>query len=368
MGSKKDEYPNICLIKNTRINENQDAIFKGLNKEYKGKFATVVSNGNGVKMYHPDLPLTFKVAGVTVTRGEFFKGDIADVLQYFKDNGGVIKFPRIIVIAGELAGRCISYVTRDYGWHLTDMYYNPSASTSIPEMIQSVGRLCGLNKGKSHLHLHVTHKVAEALWNGFNFTNEVINRAIASPLMNLDEEMSFGDSIKSVPMLTTKMPDIKRSLTNKVKVNKKDYKLVSKDDGGESVESYKYKVVKEPVAKVAKVETLVATPIVESVAKELPVMNKVPIEDINVNFNAVTKIYNRKGSKVKLIIECFISKNFTPLSVEEIRKSNVSLEKINITNYDRWEGGRSAKYKILVQKTPGLYILCSKIIDHLKII
>jgi hypothetical protein len=255
IGSKKHEYPNICLIKNTRINENQDAIFKGLNKEYKGKFATVVSNGNGVKMYHPDLPLTFKVAGVTVTRGEFFKGDIADVLQYFKDNGGVIKFPRIIVIAGELAGRCISYVTRDYGWHLTDMYYNPSASTSIPEMIQSVGRLCGLNKGKSHLHLHVTHKVAEALWNGFNFTNEVINRAIASPLMNLDEEMSFGDSIKSVPMLTTKMPDIKRSLTNKVKVNKRDYKLVSKDDGGESVESYKYKVVEEPVTKVPKVDT-----------------------------------------------------------------------------------------------------------------
>jgi len=260
MKSRKDDFPNICLIKNTRINENQDAIFKGLNKEYKGKFATVVSNGDGVKMYHPDLPLTFKVAGVSVTRGEFFKGDIADVLQYFKDNGGVIKFPRIIVIAGELAGRCISYVTRDYGWHLTDMYYNPAASTSIPEMIQSVGRLCGRNKGKSHLHLHVTRKVADALWNGLNFTNEVINRAIASPLMNLaGEEMSFGDSIKSVPMLTTKMPDIKRSLTNKVKVNKRDYKLVSKDDGGESVESYKYKVVEEPVAKVPKVDT----PVVE---------------------------------------------------------------------------------------------------------
>jgi len=64
-------------------------MFKGLNKEYKGKFATVVSNGDGIKMYHSDLPLTFKVAGVSVTRGEFFKGDIADILQYFKDNGGV---------------------------------------------------------------------------------------------------------------------------------------------------------------------------------------------------------------------------------------------------------------------------------------
>ena len=280
MQSRKDDFPNICLLKNTRINENQDAIFKGINQEYKGNFATVVSNGNGVKMYHPDLPLTFQVAGVSVTRGEFFKGDIADVLQYFRDNGGVIKFPRIIVIAGELAGRCISYVTRDYYWHLTDLYYNPSACTPIPEMIHSASRLCGLNKGKSHLHLHVTRKVADALWNGFHFTNEVMNRAIASPLMNLDgEEMSFGDSIKSVPMLKTKMP-VGRDLTNKVKVLKRDYKLVSKDDGGESVDSYKYKLVEEHVAKVPKVVKVdkvppkvdkhVATPVVESVAKELP--------------------------------------------------------------------------------------------------
>ena len=247
IGSKNDEFPNICLLKITRINENQEAIFKGLNQEYKGKFATILTNGDGVKMYHPDLPLTFQVAGITVTRGEFFKGDIADVLQYFKDNGGVIKYPRIVVIAGELASRCISYVTRDYVWHLTDMYYNPSTSTSIPELIQSVGRLCGRNKGKSHLHLHTTNKVATVLWNGVHFTNEAINRAIASPLMNLaGEEMSFGDSIKSVPMLKKKMP-VGRNLTNKIKVSKRDFNQVSNDDGGESLESYKYKVVKEHV-------------------------------------------------------------------------------------------------------------------------
>lgn len=267
MGSKNDEFPNICLLKITRINDNQEAIFKGINQEYKGKFATILTNGDGVKMYHPDLPLTFQVAGVTVTRSEFFKGDIANVLQYFKDNGGVIKYPRIIVIAGELAGRCISYVTRDYVWHLTDMYYNPATSTSIPELIQSVGRLCGRNKGKSHLHLHTTNKVATALWNGVHFTNEAINRAIASPLMNLaGEEMSFGDSIKSVPMLKAKMP-VGRNLTNKIKVSKRDFNQVSSDDGGESLESYKYKVVKEPVAKISKV-LKVETPNVTSVPVE----------------------------------------------------------------------------------------------------
>ena len=81
--------------------------------------------------------------------------------------------------------------------------------------------------------------------------------------------MSFGDSIKSVPMLKTKMP-VGRDLTNKVKVLKRDFNQVSKDDGGESVDSYKYKLVEEPVAKVVKVDKHVATPVVESVAKELP--------------------------------------------------------------------------------------------------
>jgi hypothetical protein len=40
--------------------------------------------------------------------------------------------------------------------------------------------------------------------------------------MNLGEEMSFGDSIKSVPMLKTKMP-VCRDLTSKIKVLKKDF-------------------------------------------------------------------------------------------------------------------------------------------------
>lgn len=266
--------PNTCLIKITRFVENQINLFKGINKHFNGKFATVVYNGKGVCMYHPELPIAFKVAGVSVKRGEFFNGNIADVLQYFKDNGDVAKFPRIIIIAGELAGRCISYVTSDYVWHLTDMYYNPAKTTPIPEMTHSAGRLCGLNMFKSHLHLHTPMFVATALWNGLNFTNEVINRAIASPLLDAaGEEKSFADSIKNIPMLKTKIP-VGRDLTNKVKVNKRDFNLVSKNDGGESLESYKFELVEEPVAKVAKVDTPVATPVatpmVESVAKELP--------------------------------------------------------------------------------------------------
>ena len=352
--------PNTCLIKITRFVENQINLFKGINKHFNGKFATVVYNGKGVCMYHPNLPLTFKIDDVSVKRGEFFNGNIADVLQYFKDNGNVNKFPRIIVIAGELAGRCISYVTRDYVWHLTDMYYNPAKTTSIPEMTQSAGRLCGLNMYKSHLRLHTPMFVATALWKGLNFTNEAINRAIASPLLDAaGEEKSFADSIKSIPMLAQKMPVGKRALTNKVKVNKRDFNLVSKNDGGESLESYKFELVEEHVAKVAKVVKVdkvppkvdkhVSTPVVESVAKELP-------ED---EFNRLTTVLFPKWAKADTKIARFM-KNLDPRKVytEKEMKNLCNEHTIRIDNLM----GQGHSHGVIIQKINNNFQLYTELV------
>jgi len=108
-------------------------------------------------------------------------------------------------------------------------------------MIQSCGRLCGRNKGKSHLDLHTTKETADALYSGFHFTNEVINRAIASPFYSGDmEEDSFAESVKAVKMNKKKMP-IKRSMTTKVKVLKREWALVSGNDSGVPLDEYKYK-------------------------------------------------------------------------------------------------------------------------------
>ena len=322
-----------------------------------------------VCMYHPNLPLTFKIDDVSVKRGEFFNGNIADVLQYFKDNGNVNKFPRIIVIAGELAGRCISYVTRDYVWHLTDMYYNPAKTTSIPEMTQSAGRLCGLNMYKSHLRLHTPMFVATALWKGLNFTNEAINRAIASPLLDAaGEEKSFADSIKSIPMLVQKMPVGKRALTNKVKVNKRDFNLVSKNDGGESLESYKFELVEEHVAKVPKVAKVdkvppkvdkhVATPVVESVAKELP-------ED---EFNRLTTQMFPKWAKADTKIARFMQ-NLDPRKVyteKEIKKlcDDVGFSKSNsLEPLTKNQSGISQGFGMILKKINNNYQLYTELVS-----
>ncbi len=237
-------YPNICLIKNTRFNDNQEALFEGINRHFTS-FVSIVYNGKGLMMGGLALPDNMNIGGKSVRKGVYFEGNIKNVLQWLKDNGGSRVFPRIVIIAGELAGRCISYVSADYVWHLTDMYYIPAASTPIPEMIQSCGRLCGRNRGKSHLDLHTTKETADALYSGFHFTNEVINRAIASPFYSGDmEEDSFAESVKAVKMNKKKMP-IKRSMTTKVKVLKREWALVSGNDGGVPLDEYKYKKLRK---------------------------------------------------------------------------------------------------------------------------
>lgn len=243
-GMYDQHYPNICLLKNTRINETQDTIFNGVKDNYPD-LAVILHNSHGVKIYYKDINKDINkcvIDGKIVKYNTFSKIDVTSALQYLKDNGGLEKFPRIIIIAGELAGRCISYVSRDYDWHLTDMYYVPSACSTIPDMIQSAGRLCGRNKGKSHLHLHMTRQNATALYNGFNFSNEVIDRAISAPLIENGVESSFRESILNTKMNTEKYP-IGRRLSGYTKVNKSDFKLVKGDDDGLSLDTYKYKYI-----------------------------------------------------------------------------------------------------------------------------
>ena len=237
--STKEYIPNICLIKNSNINDNQDEMFNGICNNFQSKVVTIVYNGEGICLNYKDIPSSFEINGTKVKPKTYSKIDIPDILQYLKDNGGVKKFPRIIIIAGILAGRCISYVSRDYCWHLTDMYYNPAKTTPIPEIIQSCGRLCGRNKGKAHLYLHCTERVASSLYDGFHFTNEIIMRAIASPLIENDEELSFDNSIKSVKMNNKKFP-LGRRITSKVEIKKNEFNLVKGLDGGININEYKF--------------------------------------------------------------------------------------------------------------------------------
>ena len=174
-----------------------------------------------------------------------------------KDNGDVEKFPRILILSGDYASRCTSFVSRDYEWHLTDMYYNPATSTPISEQVQNVGRLTGRNKNKAHLYLHCTQKVARALFHGYHFCNEIIERARENPKIQEDgNELQFIESVKAVKMNKNKFP-IGRKLCSKSGIGKHDFNLVKTEDGGKSIDEYKFKVLVEEL--VVQRENLIKT-------------------------------------------------------------------------------------------------------------
>jgi hypothetical protein len=74
---------------------------------------------------------------------------ISDVLQELKDSGETCP---IVIFAGDIAGRGVSYVSRDYAWHLTHQRLIVSKSCPEPELMQKV-RLCGVYRDSIPLKL-----------------------------------------------------------------------------------------------------------------------------------------------------------------------------------------------------------------------
>ena len=334
-------HPNICLLKNTYINENQDALFNGLINDYGDKVAVVVYNGKGIAMNYDGMQ-NIKIKNIVVKPKKYSQLEIPDVLQYFK-NTNEKKFKRIIIISGIIAGRCISFVSRDYEWHLTDMYYVPANSTPVPELIQSAGRLCGRNKGKSHLILNCTLKVARALYNGLNFTYETMNRAIDEPLKNEEGiEQSFKKSVLNVPMLRSKLPP-GRDLTTKIKIKKNDFNIVKENDGGFDKKDYEF------------------TQFIKDIKENKETKEKVinDLEEIGVEeYNRLTKKMFPKWSKGDSKISKFMqnldpNKEYNEKEIKELCK-NVGIERISqLLSYNKSGKGfgniiyiKNDKYKL----------------------
>jgi len=213
----------VMLLKYTMYNSNQETLYKGIKRRYPGLFVLMVYNGKGIMCSE----------NVGILKADMYSSDlsISKALQYFRRDPE--KYPRVLVIAGNMASRCISFVSRDYSLHLNHMYYLPQKSTTVPEMIQSVGRLCGRNRDKGPIHLCTPLKVAQAVFSGYHFTNEIIDRGIQSG----PPEESFKDTILSTKMSREKMPR-GRKITNKVKLPKKAFNLVSGEDGGKNISTY----------------------------------------------------------------------------------------------------------------------------------
>ena len=134
------EHPHICLITNSRTKHPCEKAQLELSKIHHD-LSTIVYNGDGISY----------CKGETCIKQ---KKSISYCLQMLK-NEGVEKHPHILIFAGDLAGRSISFTSEDYLWHLTDQRLLISNTCDEPELIQKV-RLCGIYNDDIPLRLYST--------------------------------------------------------------------------------------------------------------------------------------------------------------------------------------------------------------------
>ena len=241
-------HPQICLLNVTMSMKSHEEIVKGIaNDNLLGKKLVVIGmNGNGIALHIPGKEVIQYTKALTVTPCKFTKAKgftLTNVLQYIYDLNNAdnpehedlerpLLLPRIVVVSGKCVGRGISVVSRDYNYHCPTMYFTPSATMSIPNLIQAMGRLCGRNRGKAMLELHATTDVWDCLHRGLLSEDELLTRATQFP------SLSLADSIRNIPINRCKIPPARRSLTKGKDNVRNTLNLVSGEDGGLEFKDY----------------------------------------------------------------------------------------------------------------------------------
>jgi hypothetical protein len=238
------DYPMIALLKNERLITNQTRLMHNIRERYKKDYSIIVYNGKNVLLYAPrlqglngviSLPSRNKKArlkkdGVFV----FSRAMIQDVLQLLKNNGGAQRFPRILIISCDIIGRGINIVSRDFVWHLTHMFYRPSASATIPMLMQSM-RLAGRYKDNLPLTLHAPENILRDIVTGLQMQREIVDRV----MKKAQPDVSATSILSEESLHPAKMP--KRSVfLAKTRRHKKFLpKISAEDDDGWTLEEFR---------------------------------------------------------------------------------------------------------------------------------
>jgi hypothetical protein len=270
---KTDTFPHICLINICRTKDPCLKAQSTLSETYPN-LSTIVYNSNGITFCQGKVIKKIKMT-------------ISVFLQYLKDNGGVDKYPHILIFAGDLAGRCISFVSEDYQWHLTEQRLLVSSTCDEPELIQKI-RLCGIYNDHIPLRLYTTKKIIDDLRKAFLKQEEIIT------YLQQNNATCIRTSIESMEMNKKKftsrsMVKDKNAEFHMIKVDKEvgwDYEKKVSEVGRE---------VGREVSREKKYENLFAThsenPIESNLKRESDVLVK-----------TITKIMTGKSTKMSTFL------------------------------------------------------------------
>jgi hypothetical protein len=240
--SYEEYHPLIHLISVSNVNQPQTKLRNYIIENYSETFTVLTWYDKNITMYNCSLKENIKTNEiVSELEGKFHiikkKHTISDVLNYLRLNGGVSKFPRIIILAGTLAGRSNSFTSGNcidsyMGWRLTGYRMLVSNKTDIPELLQKAGRGCCNTKSNFQLEFYTTEKIWTDIVKGIMIKEELIERSEDYDSF-IEPQDTLSECIEKVPILKEKLTKRSITKTSKYKLNiKKD------NDNGWSIENY----------------------------------------------------------------------------------------------------------------------------------
>ena len=258
--TKKTDHPLIMLIKKFHLKIKQQALARQIS-EIGNWTEVIVFNGEGLTIYTKYIHDLFEIIRTGIKASKYtikskivirdekegkeclvVKADIDEGLQYFRELHKKIKISHIAIVSDGMADRGISFVSKDYKWHLTTQYYEPNKATSVDNIIQSI-RLCGNYKDDLPSVLYSTEKVCNDLTKSFLMQEEMLERCKQSDLGE-----SIPSTVSTIPLCFEKVPKRKFGV-KEAKLN-----LVVGSDGGVSMKEYNKALGKIDRIKIEEVE------------------------------------------------------------------------------------------------------------------
>jgi hypothetical protein len=239
--SQKTDHPLIMLIKKYHKKLDQNGLARQV-VEVGNWSEVIVYNGDGLTIYSKYIselsdiikrgvhllirPKSVNVSGRSGKWCIVVKAHIDEGLQYYRELHKSTRITHIAIVSDMMASRGISFVSKDYKWHLTTQYYEPAPGATADNIIQSI-RLCGNYKDDLPLVLYSTKKVCNDLAKCFLVQEEMLSRCKGN-----EKVKSIPRILKKMPLCTDKLPKrkfgVQEFLLNKVEG----------EDGGEPIERY----------------------------------------------------------------------------------------------------------------------------------
>ena len=337
-----DNHPTILLTKCTHLVMHQNEFIETISttKDWNERWAAIGYNGTGIMLYHHSFA---KLESMTIDgvngvkngdKGIFtFKGiGIMKTLTYLREHGGKDVFSRIVVISGHLASRCINFMDKDYRWHLTDEYLDPSSTMNCTDLIQSL-RICGIHQVATPLKVWCNKEVMENIvlthYNLGGFIQKLVD---THKLSGDNKKVEFKTILESVKFHKNKLGN------RKVCKVKAPYKKVSNEKHDNTDE-------------------------ILGIAKKEQCVN---VENHDEQLDKVRKAYENKNGIVYKIIQAFVENDYKAMSKKELDSHCNYIACIQ--HYMMWDEQHS-RYKILISsKTKDTYNLNPEVIKYLNLL